>query len=190
MIKVVVLLSVCLIFWGCDSKYDSTDVSTVLVEGHLLLQVAKGMHFKEGKGIDSYEAYIINTAKDTIYVEYGDKGVVNALRSEGVPVFPMSQKEHVVRTLDKGPSSDDVHFSDDADEDREEKIFDKNYYMYDTINDIIVKVVQPKRIGDGITGLFIPHLNNGKSASIYARNLDSSADRELLKIFRSIKYKN
>jgi hypothetical protein len=147
------------------------------------------MHLVEGKGIDSYVAYIVDAKTDTIHVEYGNKGIIYGLPSESPPVFPLSQKEHIIKTLGKEPSPDDVLFSEYADEDREEKIFDKNYYMYDTINTIVVKLVQPKKIGNGITGLFIPRLKDGKSLSIYARNLDSSANRNLLKMFRSIRYK-
>jgi hypothetical protein len=184
--KLLLLISLC--FCRCTGN-DVRDAISTSIGGNLILEMPKEMNLIEGKGIDSYVAYIVDAKKDTIHVEYGNKGVIYDLRSETPPVFLLSQKEHVVKTLGKELSSDDVLFSEYADEDREEKIFDKNYYMYDTINNIVVKLVQPKRIGYGITGIFIPKLKDGKSFSIYARNLDSSTNQHLLRMLRSIRYK-
>jgi hypothetical protein len=182
------LLLISLFFSRCTGDGSKRAASASIV-GNLVLEIPDGMKWVEGMGIDSYVSYIVDANTDTIHIEYGNKGIIYDLRSESPPVFPLTQREQVVKTLGKEPSPDDVLFSEYADEDREEKIFDKNYYMYDTINSIVVKLVRPKRIGNGITGLFIPKLKDGKSLSIYARNLDSSSNQRLLKIFRSIKYK-
>jgi len=185
--KIIAFLFLGICFCKCASNVEDA-IHTPIV-GNLILEIPKGMHLVEGNGIDSYVAYIVGAKMDTVHLEYGNKGIIYDLHIESLPVFPLSQKEHIVKTLRKEPTADDVLFSEYADEDREEKIFDKNYYMYDTVNTIVVKLVQPKKIGNGITGLFIPRLKDGKSLGIYARNLDSSANRNLLKMFRSIRYK-
>jgi hypothetical protein len=186
--KIIAFLLISVCFCKCTSN-DARDVVSTSLAGNLILEIPKEMYLVERKGIDGYVAYIIDEKKDTVHVEYGNRGIIYSLRSESPPVFPLSQKESMAKASGKEPSPDDVLFSEYADEDREENIFDKNYYMYDTINSIVVKLVQPKRIGNGISGLFIPKLKDGKSLSIYARNLDSSANQNLLKIFTSIRYK-
>lgn len=62
--------------------------------------------------------------------------------------------------------------------------------MYDTINGIPAKIVQPKKIGDGLTGVYFPELRNGNGFSMYAMNLDSTTHKHALFLFRKIAYKN
>ena len=107
--KTGLLLLISLCFCRCTGN-DVRDAISTSIGGNLILEIPKEMNLIEGKGIDSYVAYIVG-AKDTIHVEYGNKGIIYDLRSETPPVFLLSQKEHVVKTLGKEPSSDDVLFS-------------------------------------------------------------------------------
>lgn len=68
-------------------------------------------------------------------------------------------------------------------------LFLNNYYMYDTINGIRVKVVQSKKVGKGITGIYIAELENGNSFVAYGVNLDSVAQKEAMIVFKSFIYK-
>jgi hypothetical protein len=134
-------------------------------------------------------AYLITENKDTLHVELGNKGIVNDLYDIPPSVFSLSQKQGVIEKAGKMPSADEVLFSEYPEEDKAQNIFDENYFLYDTINTIVVKLVQPKRIGNGITGVYIPKLRNGKSFSIYGSNLDSAAHKEALLMFKTIRYK-
>ncbi len=67
-------------------------------------------------------------------------------------------------------------------------IYAKNFYMYDTLNDITVKIIQPKRIGYGITGMYIPSLKDSSSFSIHAMNLDNNSHRIALFFFKTLRY--
>jgi hypothetical protein len=87
------------------------------------------------------------------------------------------------------PPSEEVLFSKYPEKDTKQAIFQKNFFMYDTINKIIVKIVQPKRIGNGITGIYIPELSDSNSLSIYASNLDSSSHIMALRMFHTLSYK-
>ena len=100
-------------------------------------------------------------------MEYGRPGIIYSLYDGSVPVFRTSSKEWVVKQSGKLLSPDDVVFSDDPKQDNETRIFDKNFWLYDTINGIVSKIVQPKKIGDGMTGLYIPMLKDSMSFSIF-----------------------
>jgi len=95
----------------------------------------------------------------------------------------------MIKNLGKLPPIDEVVFSDSYKIDNIQNVFDRNFYEYDTIHGIVAKIIQPKRIGQGMTGCYIPELKDGKSFSIYALNLDSVMQAKGLRLFRSIKYK-
>jgi hypothetical protein len=188
MSKSLSVLIACFLFFSCKDN-EKPIARDVTIGNILVIQVPDKTKFVEGKGIDSYVAYLISGKNDTFHIEYGNKGIISSFYDVSPSVFPLSQKERIVKTSGKEPSADEVLFSEYPEEDREQKIFDKNYFMYDTINKIVVKLVQPKRVGDGITGLYIPKLKNGKSFSIYAQNLDSTSQRIALQMFATIRYK-
>jgi hypothetical protein len=176
-------------FYSCKEGEQATAADDVTIANALVVSATDKAKIVEEKGIDSYVAYLVNDKRDTFHIEYGDRGIINSLYEPGPSVFPLSQKQGTIERAGKEPSTDEVLFSEYPEQDREQKIFDKNYVMYDTVNTIVAKLVQPKRIGDGITGLYIPRLKDGKSFSIYATNLDSAGHRRALQMFRTIKYK-
>lgn len=177
------ILMVLILLFSCKSDNHSATEYTV---GLISIVANAKSTFKELKGIDSYVANLI-VHKDTFYIEYG-KGIYK-LNEPNPTVFPIDQKENIEKLSgNKITEADEVRFSETAEEDREQNIFSKQYYLYDTINGIIAKIVQPKNIGDGITGLYIYKLKDGNSLSIYAKNIDSSSYLEALQMFRTIKY--
>lgn len=140
-------------------------------------------------GIDSYVAYIINEKKDTFHIEYGKSNIIYDLFDVPPKGFPLESKEMLEKQLGKVPSSDEVVFTATPEKDNEQNIFQKNFYMYDTINSLIVKIVQPKRMGQGMTGMYIPVLRDGNSFSIYAKNLDSISHKNALLMFKTVSFK-
>jgi hypothetical protein len=185
MSKTFLILIFCSGFFSCKENEKKQDIT---ISNTLVISVPDEAKFVQGKGIDSYVAYVINN-NDTLHIEHGRKGIINSFYSISPPVFPMEQKQGVIERAGNEPSVDEVIFSEYPEEDKEQKIFDKNYFMYDTISGIVVKVVQPKRIGEGITGLYIPKLKDGNSFSIFGVNLDSTAHQNALQIFKTIRYK-
>jgi hypothetical protein len=147
------------------------------------------MTYQEEQGFDSYIATLVNNKKDTFYMEYGGPRIIYDISTQVPPVWSNDSKEMVTKRAGKPIPSDELLFSDDPKEDMREDIFDINFYQYDTINSIVVKIVQPKKCGEGITGIYIPKLKDSNSFSMYAKNLDSVWQKEALKIYRSIKYK-
>ncbi len=184
--KLFFVLATCLVLSSCnDIKKEKKIQHTI---GSLVLSAPASMIFVKGKGVDSYVAYLINN-KDTFHIEYGSGKIIYNLYEISPHVLNLNDKNKIIKQSGREPSMDEVVFSEYPEEDEGQKIFNKNYFMYDTINGIIVKVVQPKRIGNGITGLYVPKLKDGKSFSIYGVNLDSGNHISMLEIFRTIRYR-
>ena len=189
MTKKLIISLICFCLFSCKERAKTGLTQKVFIKDVLVINLPGSVEFIEGVGIDSYVGYLIDNKKDTLYLEYGEKGVINSLHDISPPVFHISQKDSMIKRLGREPSTDEVLFSEYAEEDGEQKIFDSNYFMYDTINGIVVKIIQPKKRGNGITGLYIPKLKNGKSFSIYGSNLDSTLHQKALMMFKTISYK-
>lgn len=157
--------------------------------GNVLLVLPDSTKIIEKKGIDSYNSFFVLGSRDTFNIEYGLHGIIYSLYVSSPHVFPLSDKEKLTQLNGKAPTDEEALFSEYPVEDEGQKIFDKNYYVYDTINSIVVKIIQPKRIGNGMTGLYVPKLKNGYSLSIYAKNLDSATHTKALNIFKTLRYK-
>jgi hypothetical protein len=179
-----------LVLTNCKESEQKSQTQTVAIQNLLQLTLPSTYQFVKGQGVDSDIYYIISNSKDSIVVAYGQKGIINSLYDEPVPVLPDSLKKGLIERWGKEPEPDEVLFSEFPEDDNKQRIFEKNYFIYDTINSVVVKIVQPKRIGSGITGLNIPKLKNGMSFTIRGDNLDSTTHQELLKIFRTLKYKD
>jgi hypothetical protein len=183
------LLSSLLFLTNCKQSEQKPQSQTVTIQNLLQVTLPPNYRLAKGKGVDSDIYYILSEGKDSILVAYGQKNIINNLYTEPVPVATFEEKERTVKFFGREPKQDEVLFSEFAEDDYKQQIFEKNYFMYDTMNNIVVKIVQPKRIGDGITGLNIPKLKNGMSFTIRGDNLDSATHQQLIKIFRTLRYK-
>lgn len=186
MIKLLLYFSYTLLLFSSCNQFENDQEKEILI-GNLMLTI-KDAKLVVRNGSDSYAAWLISPDNDTFAIEYGEKNIINNLYEPNVSVFPMHQKSNIDSISAHSPTKDEVVFSEYPEEDESQRIFETNYFFYDTVNNIIMKIVHPKKIGFGITGMYIPKLNNGKSFSIYATNLDSNAHISALKMFRSIKY--
>ena len=65
----------------------------------------------------------------------------------------------------------------------------KVYYRCDTTNGIVTTVVRPKKVGQGLTGIYIPELKDSFSLAIWGKNLDSAKQMTALRMFRTIRYR-
>lgn len=157
--------------------------------GELVLSLNENDKLIEQAGIDSRVLYVVTPKNDTFNIEYGKQGVIYTLYEKQAHVFPLEEKDKLEKQAGKIFNESEALFSEYPDIDASQNIFDKNYYRYDTINEIVGKIVQPKKIGVGMTGLYFPKLKSGYSFSIYANNLDSAANINAMKMFQSIHYK-
>lgn len=190
MIEKIKLLVVVLLLIGCsqNKKVDTQNEKEIKV-GTLKMLIPSSFTFSKGSGIDSYVAYLITEKKDTFHIEYGEPGIIYSLFDVPPKALSIENKEQFQKFFGKLPSSDGAVFSKSPEEDNLQNIFQENFYLYDTINGLVVKIVQPKKIGQGKTGMYIPELRDSSSLSIYANNLDSTTHRVALQMFKTIRYK-
>jgi len=189
-VKSVTLTFSCVLIFGCSDKQHSESNAFQRINiGPIVMTVPYSFKFTVGRGVDSYVAYLVDEKHDTFNIERGYPKIINNLFEIPNPVFPMEAKERFKKNIGRVPSSEEAFFSKDSERDSQEGIFERNYYMYDTINGIVVKIVQPKRLGNGMTGLFIPELSDSTAMSIYAKNLDSNTHILAMRMFRTIRYK-
>ncbi|RFM26917.1 hypothetical protein [Deminuibacter soli] len=192
MIKIIRLLQVTLLaylFTSCNRGHVRDIDYTV---GCLKMSIPDTMKLVEGKGIDSYSGCILNkrTNDTLLQLEYGKRNIIFSLQENVPAVRSIDDQALMVSQHIKMQPETDLVFSDSPQEDEDEKVFAKNYYYYDTIHSIVAKVVRPKRIGKGMSGIYMPKLKDGNSFSMYGDNLDSLNDRTVMKIAVSIRYAN
>jgi hypothetical protein len=178
-----------LLFTRCNQTKQESEKEKEIQIGLLRIDIPASTNFIKGQGVDSYVAYLVNEKKDTFHIEYGKPNIIYNLFDFPPKALPEKDKEGLQKNLGKLPSPDEAVFSKSPEQDNLQNIFQDNFYLYDTINNIIVKIVQPKKIGQGKTGLYIPELKDGNCFSIYASNLDSNSHRKALQIFKTIRYK-
>jgi len=177
-------------FYSCKSKqqFDKTDIQHISIVS-VRLDLPAGYRYLAGRGIDSYAASIINNNNDTFKIEYGNPGIIYRLFDYPPAVWPLKNKAALEKSF-PGSKSDpeQVVYSNTPRDDMDQAIFLKNYYQYDTINGLVVKIVQPKRIGNGKTGILVPVLPDSNSFCIFAKNLDSARHLEALQMFHSLRW--
>jgi hypothetical protein len=185
-----ILAPILFLMLDCNSnKNAETQGTKEFSIGRVTLKLPSTYRVIDGKGIDSYVAYIVNAQDDTFQVEYGSPKTIYRIYDPPPVVYPISVKPQIEKDLGRAPNSSEVVYSKIPSEDKEEGIYMNNYYSYDTLNGLIVKLVLPKRRGIGLTGMLVLDLPDSNCMSIYARNLDSATQDTALILFRSIKLK-
>lgn len=170
-------------FMSCKSA--KPDLNTVTV-GPLSISANKKWRYANENGIDSEVKLLVLNNKDTLTLEYGKH--VNALNEDLPSIMSLQDKRQFDSLAGRKVEINKLIISDMAEDEMKYGLFLNNYYMYDTINGIQVKVVQPKKVKKGITGIYIAKLKDGNSFVAYGINLDSTAQKEAMKIFQSITY--
>jgi hypothetical protein len=182
------LFSFLIVLSSCHLRSNTNIVTSKTISiGRITMEIPNSFKFTKGSGVDSYVAYILNEKNDTFQIEYGKKRIIYGLFDYPPVAWPIGLKASMDTSSDRKVSSSEVMFTKYPDEDNREGVFLKDYYRYDTVGPLIVKIVQPKRIGDGKTGMFAGDLPDSNCLSIYAINLDSARHIEALQIFHTIK---
>lgn len=156
--------------------------------GTIRLTIPAEWEVSRSTGIDSYVSHLITAANDTFHLEYGKKGIVDNLYYSGPAVFPLRERHLMRDSTGTLPSSGDLQFSDTPEEDIQQNTFDRNYYRYDTLSGIIVKLIMPKTIGNGITGMYVPTLSDGSAFSMYVKNASPATHEQAIAVFKTIRY--
>jgi hypothetical protein len=156
------------------------------IENVLALDVPDNFKITTQKGLDSY---VFEISNDIDLTFFGNLGYFpDKLEETAFPVFPLALKDSIIARGKGQLNSSNVFFSDNPDVDYKLRVFSRQFYFYDTLNGILVRIVHPKKIGNGITGIYVPKLRDGRSLSLYGENLDSTKHKLALEIFRTLHY--
>lgn len=172
---------------ACKTQKTKVELENIQLPGGVEIQMPKGSKVVDTKGIDSYTGYLITPAYDTFEIEFGESRIIYDLYNPGPLVISITEKDSIIKNTGNIPSGDEVIFSQNVEQDRGQNIFDRQFYLYDSSNSLIKKIVQPKNVGQGVTGVNVQGLTNGKSMTIFAKNLDSAKHRMAIQAFKSMK---
>lgn len=178
--KVIVFLTGVFIFISCKTEkiyHKNADFK------YFSMDIPLDWHFIKQKGIDSEVYYLITHKKDTILVEIGRYSILldDIISVDNLKDYDMLESNNF--------SVREMFFSDTPEIDENQGVFHKEYYYYDTINNKVAKFRVPKKIGKGRTSIHFSNLQDDKTMTINAKNLDSMNQCELIKAFYSIVFK-
>jgi hypothetical protein len=174
--SVFCLLAVACLFISCatenSSAVDKSKWAKYKIDNNWVFSAPEGAKILYFKGIDSIPGKIV-LQNDSVSLEFdstfeGSSDTVCNLNNELVRA-----KAHIARG--------DYKFLD--------KIDTLHTIQVDTVNGMAATIITPKRIGVGVTDIFISNCEYHCGLGIYANNLPLSKQELLLEIFRSIQCK-
>jgi hypothetical protein len=176
------------LFVSCGNRPSAEvlKIKEVIIDSILSLQVPVEAVFNKGTSFDTDIMYLVLPLDDTLKIEYGTLAFDWLETPEGVMGLEDEQR------LRNGAPRERIlykYFSDDPVTDEQLGIFSKNFYFYDTINNIVVKCGRPKnhRYG-GAYSIYAPKLKNGQAISLGGENIDSMNIEVVERIFASLRY--
>lgn len=135
-------------------------------------------------GIDSKVTVLVTNENDTIFINYGK--TVGGF-TETVVVNSLESKIHF-DSID-WPYRHEMIFSKDAIIEERQGIYLREYYIYDSIKGKRAKIMLPKMVGRGSTGIHFDSLNKmGEKLTIVGNNLNQETQDQLYKSFYTISF--
>lgn len=176
-INLVLILPLLFILFSCKTDRKKT-ISFDVFE----ITVPDNWKKIDVKGIDSYVGGIKLNDKDTVFFDYGSSTALidDVIMIEDIKKYSIMKRE--------GFYVENFKFSKTPNLDQNQGIFHREYYIYDTINGFIPKIKIPKKIGNGLTAICFDSLNvKRERLYMYAKNLDTLEQFQLVKAFKTIK---
>ncbi|MFN8348486.1 MAG: hypothetical protein U0X91_26015 [Spirosomataceae bacterium] len=169
------------LLFSCSSE----QLKTVEFED-IQITIPKNWNLKKGEGIDSGIWFITSTNNDTIFIDYGKYA---DSFEEVIQVRDISRKKEYDSLGIKYPKK--MVFSETSAIDEAQGLYLKEYFYYDTISGKKAKLGFPKFAKKGRCLLHIPKIDNqGNKLSIYISNADEPTQKQILNIFKSIRFKS
>lgn len=138
---------------------------------------------------EGYAGTIYVNSIDTLFFNFGYDIKNLAEHDPAVFVFPYRTDTIKIDTSIVKPQ--DVIFTNKPNFDIDE--FRKQNVYFDTVSGLHAKITVPRRVGRGITGVYIDSIKSDAGGRLkfnfYAKDLDSIKQERMLKVIRSIKLK-
>lgn len=167
---------------GCsiDNELRSYDFGPFTIEGPSNWKV------RNIQAIDSYVKEITTSNSNTLYFDYGYYS--NPLEEE---IFPIYDEVTMQILIENGQVKDSLQAANKRAYD-EAILNKKEHYEYDTISGFRAKIVKPKKVGEGITGIYFDSLGISSSMNIrlnfYGIDLNEEDQNQVLNAVRTIKF--
>lgn len=179
------MLSSIIIVASCTQKKKQEHKGFVLGDLHLKIPIS--WHEIKFQGIDSDVSGIVTAKNDTIHLDYGWHS--NSFEygfDTTVNLYPLGHKKGYDSI---GYKPKNAIYSDNYQWDYAQGLYLREYYFYDTIDNRKAKLGFPKKIGNGYCLIHFPKVDNkGNKLSIYVENVDSTTQKQIYEMFRSIKF--
>jgi hypothetical protein len=135
---------------------------------------------------DSNAGIIVTKNKDSIFYDYGPYS--NPLDETSAVIIT---REELRELLKVNPKADTTEFIILNENTRNED-FIKSKITYKKIDGYKAKLLEPKKIGKGMTGVYIDSLKTGSLGKIrfnlYGKNLKKESQTELLKAIQTLQF--
>ena len=170
-----------IVFVLCSCNQEKSSSKTVEIHNYSIDVPANWTTFKYD-GIDSSVQGLITNNGDTIYSSF-NKSAMSF--DETVQVFSKAQ---IAKYDSLGLDTKSLYYSENPSIDESQGTFLKEFYYYDTISGFKAKIIQPKKIGNGLTGISIKGFDSESNRlTLYSRGLDTINQFKLLKSIKTIK---
>jgi hypothetical protein len=182
------LLILLILFYNlsCSKKQsEKILIKRIQIKRVLEFSVPGNIEFLENMGIDSY-VFILQMDSMKLIGEC-DKNYTYKVTESLYHYYDIEDKDSILKNFDKHFDSTKLFFSETPEIDRNLFVANKNYFFYDTINGLSCRFVMPKKIGTGLTGVYISTLDSGYSFSLYGKNLDSASHKLAVEIMKTVK---
>ena len=160
--------------------------------GSFSMETPENWNYIKARGIDSFIGKIAIDENDTLYFDYGmyssslkeDLGLIITKDS----VFTEEKNENINDTLNPYV----MKFYAKRDTLNIEKLY-KTENSFEMINNLKAKMVTPKKIGIGLTGVYFENTSSkrkGMRFQISGYNLSPNNQKSFLKAIKTIKFKD
>lgn len=173
-ISIEVALAFSIIIFSCSKGIDEK----VIENDKYSITIPADWQELNLRGIDSYVFGIKTKSNDTIFFDYGNN---TYKMNEAVNVTNIEKRDTLINL---GFDVNEMAFSETPELDKNQGVFHKEYYSYDTINGRVAKIRLPKKAAIGTTGIYF---NLGKQGLyVYTKNVDIRTQEKVLESFKTI----
>lgn len=183
--KIFVNVSISLILMVVTSCTNE-GINVVALDRTYAITLPPGISFdtSKRKGIDSYLFELNGRSGFHLQGEIGSH--FNRVFDEQPIVLNSKLEDSIRARMGAYFDSTLTFFSDSPEIDAKQNIFSKNFFSYDTVNKIKVKFIQPKIIGDGVTGIIVWDKSKNLYMSLFGENLTAKNHSLALQVFKSL----
>jgi len=167
------------------SCYENSQKTKLLNFGSFTIQAPKDWKKINSDSYDSNAGIIITKNNDSIFYDYGP---YSYSLEENVTII---SRKDFNELLTVNPKADTTEFIV-IDKNATREDFIKSKIIYKKIDGYKAKIVEPKKAGKGMTGIYIDSLKTGSigkiSFNLYGTNLSKQSQTELLKVIQTLHF--